>query len=61
MQNKVIKMLTDKKKESGGHCGMCLIDFKLPFSDLKPILNKLHKEKIISVHDHQHGKLVKLI
>jgi len=61
MRNKVIEVLTNKKKESGGHCGMRIIDFKLPFSELKPILNKLHKEKIISVHDHQHGKIVKLI
>lgn len=59
LENQIIDKLKEKHNQSGGHCGIKLTDFKLEFIEVKPILNKLFKEKKISVHDHQHGKIIK--
>lgn len=57
--NQVIDLLKEKHKKSGGHCGIVLVNFGIDLKKLKPILNKLYKEKLISIHDNQHGKLIK--
>lgn len=61
MKNKVLEILNKKHESSGGHCGVKLIDFGMDTNQLKLVLNELFKEGKISVHDNQHGKLIKLI
>ena len=60
MKQDVLKQIKDKSTSSGGHCGLKLVDFNIPLEKLKPILNELFTEGLITVHDNQHGKLIKL-
>ena len=60
MKDQVIKQIKEKHISSGGKCGVKLIDFGISIKKLKPILNQLYKDDLITVHDNHHGKLVML-
>lgn len=58
MKNKVLELLKAKNLNSGGKCGIRLIDFNLPLKELELVLDELFTEGLITYHDNQHGKLV---
>lgn len=59
----VEEILKEKKRLSNGHCGTYPVtivnQLGIPFSKLRPILNGLYKEKLITIHEGPHGKLIK--
>lgn len=59
----VEKILIDKKIRSGGNCGTYPVGIMqklgVEYKILRPILNQLYKEKLITIHEGQHGKLIK--
>ena len=59
MKTKIINQLISKQNQTAGHCGTRLTEFNLPLKELKLILNELFKEGVITVHDNQHGKIIK--
>ena len=59
-----LEILKEEKRKSGGHCGTYPMTIAgalgITIGEARNILNHLYKEKKITVHDAQHGKLVKL-
>ena len=58
--SKIIKKLEQKDKQSGGHCGLYIIDFEGDFKELKKKINDLYVQNKITIHDGIHGKLIKI-
>ena len=62
MKSKIIKLLQEKYDKSSQ--GVAVVEvsnsLNLPISELKIILNELHKEKKISVRQGINGKLIYL-
>jgi len=62
MKPKILKLLQEKYDKSSQ--GVAVVDLgnslNLPISELKIILNELHKEKKISVRQGINGKLIYL-
>ena len=59
-RTKVLEILTELHKRSGGHNGLTWVKFNVPIKELKPVIQQLKKEKIITAHDNQHGTIYKL-
>ena len=57
----VLKILKDRHEKSGGHCGTRLVTFGISFKILKPLINGMYQNGIVTVHDGANGKLIKLI
>lgn len=62
MEDSIVAILEAKHLKSGGHCGIYLHSFPKDWDReiMKNKLNKLYKEKKITIHDGIHGKLIKL-
>lgn len=62
LSDDIIKVLQERYKLSGKHNGTNAWDLtnklNVPFQDLRHILNQMHKEKLITVRDGFHGKLI---
>lgn len=62
MENEVWRLIIEKHKTSGGHNGSYASGLKnqlnIPYSELRKILNKLWKEKKITLRDGSQGKLI---
>lgn len=62
MEAEITKILIDKNKTSGGHCGTyipdILIQMNVKYSEIRTALNKLYKEKTITIHEGSAGKLI---
>lgn len=62
MEEQVIQLIETHHKKSGGKCGLLIVSLKnqlnTDFKTLRPILEKLYKNKSIIIRDGIHGKLI---
>jgi hypothetical protein len=54
----MLEVIKKKHLDSGGHCGLKVTDFKGDINQVKKNLNKLYKEKKITIREGIHGKLI---
>lgn len=62
IEETILEILKEKSRTSGGHCGTYAPDImqklNMKYDDLKPYLNSLYKQKLITIHEGAHGKLI---
>ena len=63
MKQKLEAFLSQKHRDTAGHCGTIVAALKnelgCEIKELRSALNQLYKEKKITIHDGAHGQLVK--